>query len=231
MAGRVSKSMKIAGKIGLVVVGLCVIAAVVGADAYLVHRNRAPGKYGSTLEFRLAAMNTKYFDSFDRAPGGFDVFSVRQAQEIEESGVAPAEFTWMPVSRFYLTITGGGIEPRGITRVSNGQEFLLVAERPEMMLAHGANVPAWGVKSVQMTETYKFGPVVKAVEFKFDDAGGKLLRQFTEKYVRHSMAVIVDGQVVVDLGLLSPVRRNVMGLSYPEGAEAEAERLRDALMR
>jgi len=224
--------MKTASKIGLFAAGLCVMTAVVCIDLYLVHRNHVLGKYGRSLEFRVAALNdTVGFDQFNRAPEGVDVFSGSQAREIAESGVAPAGFTWLPVSRFYLTTTGGGIEPRGITRVRNGQEFLLVADRPEMMLTHGANVPAWGAKSVEMTATYMYGPVVKAVQIEMDHPGRNLLRQFTQKYVRHSIAVIVDGQVIVDLGLLTPLRRGMLGFSYPEGAEAEADRLRDALMK
>jgi hypothetical protein len=223
--------MKIAGKIALFAAGLCVMAAAVCIGFYLVHRNHVPGKYGGNLEFRLAALNTEHFDQFSRAPEGFDVFSGSQAHEIAESGKAPTGFKWMPVSDFYLMVTGGGHAPTGILSVINGRKCLLVADRPEMMLTHAANVSAWGVKSVEMTATYKFGPVVKAVQINFDDTARNLLRQFTEKYVRHSIAVIVDGQVTINLGLLSPMRRGVLGLSYPEGGEAIAEKLRDALMK
>ena len=209
--------------------GLCVLAAAVCAGFCSGHLNGAPGKFGRNLEFRLAALNTEHFDQFNRAPDGFDVFSGSQAREIEESGVAPAGFKWFPVSSFYLMDTGGGIEPRGIIRAVNEQKFLLVADRPEMILTHAANAPAWGVKSVEMTATYKYGPVVKAVEIKLDDTGGELLRQFTQKYIRHSMAVIVDGQVIIDLGLLSPISKKALGLSFPAGGEAVAEKLRDAL--
>ena len=51
-------------------------------------------------------MTTAYFDQFNRAPEGPDVFSVSQAREIEKSGQAPAGFTWLPVSKFYLVVTG-----------------------------------------------------------------------------------------------------------------------------
>ena len=37
-------------------------------------------------------MTTAYFDQFNRAPEGPDVFSVSQAREIEETGQAPADF-------------------------------------------------------------------------------------------------------------------------------------------
>lgn len=228
-AREVFRFMKLAGRIALFMAGLCVMAAAVCTDSYLVHGNQVPGKYGKNLEFRVAALNTEHFGQFDRAPDGFDVFSGSQAREIEESGVAPAGFKWFPVSSFYLMDTGGGIEPRGIIRAVNEQRFLLVADRPEMMLTHSADKPAWGVKSVEMTATYKYGPVVKAVEINLDDTGGELLRQFTQKYIRHSMAVIVDGQVVIDLGLLSPISKRALGLRFPAGGEAVAEKLRDAL--
>ncbi len=222
--------MKIASKTALFAAGLCVMAAAVCVDLYLVHRNHVPGKFGRSLEFRVAALKTEYFDQFNRAPDGFDVFSVSQAREIAESGEAPAGFEWMPLSDFDLCATGG-IEPRGITRLINRREFLLVADRPEMVLTHAANAPTWGVKSVEITATYKFGPVVKAVEIELDDTGGSLLRQFTQKYVRHSIAAIVDGQVIANFGLLTPIRRNALGLTFPEREEAVAEKLRVALMQ
>jgi hypothetical protein len=222
--------MKIAGKIALFAAGLSLMAAAVCVELYSIHWSRVPGKFGRNLEFRVSAMNTKNFDQFNRAPDGPDVFSVSQAQEIAESGVAPAGFAWLPLSDFDLCATGG-VEPRGIKRVINGREFLLVADRPEMVLTHAANAPAWGVNSVEITATYKYGPVVKAVQIKLDYTGGRLLRQFTQKYVRHSIAAIVDGQVIANFGLLTPIRRNALGLTFPAGEEAVAEKLRDTLMQ
>ncbi len=86
------------------------------------------------------------------------------------------------------------------------------------------------MKSVEITASYKYGPVVKAVEIRLDDTGGGLLRDFTQKYIRHSIAVIVDGQVIANFGLLSPIRRNEVGLRFPAGEEVVAEKLRDELM-
>ncbi len=221
--------MKVAGKFAIFSAVLCALAATVCAGFCFGHWSRVHGKYGGNLDFRVSAMTTAYFDQFNRAPEGPDVFSVSQAREIEETGQAPAGFTWLPVSKFYLVVTGGGIEPRGVTRVSNGQEYLLVANRPEMMLTHSADKPAWGVKSVEMTSTTIYGPVVKRVQIDLDDAGRDLLRQFTEKYVRHSIAVVVDGQVIVSVGLLTPINKGGLGLTFPEGAEAVAGKLRDSL--
>jgi len=220
--------MKVAGKSTILATGLCAIAVAVGISLGWGHQNHVPGKYGRNLEFRVSAMTTAYFDQFNRAPEGPDVFSVSQAHEIEESGQVPAGFTWLPVSRFDLVVTGG-IEPRGVTRVTNGQEFLLVANRPDMTLAHSADKPAWGAKSVKMTSTYIYGPVVKRVQIDFDDAGKDLLRQFTENNVRHSIAVVVDGQVIANMQLLTPIRKGGLGLPFPEGAEAVAGKLRDSL--
>jgi preprotein translocase subunit SecD len=136
----------------------------------------------------------------------------------------------MPLSD-YLVDQGGGVQPRGITRVIGGREYLLVADQPAMILTHTANAPRWGVKSVEMTASYEFGPVVKAVQITFDSTARDMLRQFTRRYIRHSVAVVVDGQVVVNLGLLSPMREGVLGLRFPPGEQAEAERLRDSLMK
>ena len=136
----------------------------------------------------------------------------------------------MPLSD-YLVDQDGGVQPRGITRVIGGREYLLVADQPAMILTHTANAPRWGVKSVEMTASYEFGPVVKAVQITFDSTARDMLRQFTRRYIRHSVAVVVDGQVVVNLGLLSPMREGVLGLRFPPGEQAEAERLRDSLMK
>jgi hypothetical protein len=222
--------MKIAGKTARFAAGLCVIAAAVCIGLYLVHRNHEPGKYGHNLEFRLAAYNMGRFDQFSPRPEGADVFSDSQAQQIAQSGETPVGFKWLPLSDF-LVDQGGGVQPKGITRVIDGREYLLVADQPPMILTHTANVSRWGVKSVEMTATYEFGPVVKAVQITFDSTARNTLRQFTQKYTRHSVAVVVDGQVVVNLGLLSPIRKGVLGLRYPPGEQAEAERLRDSLMK
>jgi hypothetical protein len=189
-----------------------------------------PGQFGKNLEFRLAAYNLGRFDQFTPRPEGIDVFSDSQAQQIVQSGEAPVGFKWLPLSDF-LVRQGGGIQPHGITRVTNGREYLLVVDETAMVLTHAAYAPRWGVKSVEMTASYQFGPVVKAVQITFDSTARDMLRQFTQKYIRHSVAVIVDGQVVVNLGLLSPMRKGILGLSFPAGEEAEAERLRDSLMK
>lgn len=185
---------------------------------------------GRNLEFRLAAFNTEHLDQFSRAPTGADVFSGSDARKIAESGEAPAGFKWLPISDFLVGQTGG-LQPMGIMHMINGQQFLLVADQPEMILTHAANAPAWGVKSAKITASYEFGPVVEAVEIKLDDTAGDMLRQFTQKYVGHSMAVVLGGQVIMNATLLTPVRRSVLQLRFPENEKSEAERLRDALMK
>jgi len=222
--------MKIPGKRSVFAAGLCAITAAVCIGLYLVHRNHAPGIYGRNLEFRLAAFNTEHVDPFSRAPEGFDVFAGYQAREIAASGVAPAGFKWLPLSKFLL-IQGGGVQPRGITCVKDGRDYLLVADQPAMILTHAGNAPRWGVKSIKMTATYDFGPVVKAVQIDLDYPAARILRQFTQKYTGHSVAVVVDGQVIVNEGFLGPFKGNVLGFSFPEGEEAEAEKLRDSLMK
>src|SRR5215472_1436922 len=133
--------MKTAGKFALVAAAaLCVVLTSVCAD----DRDHASGSPGRKLEFRLAAFNTERIHP-DRyppgAPTGADVFSSAESQRIAESGVAPAGFEWLPISDFLLG-QGGGVQPMGITRIVHGQEFLLVTDRPEMMITHAANSPA-----------------------------------------------------------------------------------------
>jgi hypothetical protein len=222
--------MKTIGKTALFVTGLCLIAVAICVALFWAHRNHIPGNFGKHLEFRLAAYNLGRFDQFSPRPEGTDVFSATQAQQFAQSGEAPSGFMWMPLSRFILRQTGG-IEPHGITRVVNGRESLLVADQPGMILTHTGNTPFWGVKSVKITATYVFGPVVKTVQITFDSTARDMLRQFTQRYVHHSVAVVVDGEVVANLGLLTPMRRGVLGLTFPEGEETEAEQLRDSLMK
>src|SRR5262249_28185869 len=112
----------------------------------------------------------------------------------------------------------------------NGHKFLLVADQPGMILTHAPETPAWGVQSTKFTSTNRYGRPVYMLEVDLDNTGGRLLKQFTTKYLRHSVAVVVDGQVIVDLGLLGPMGK-VQGYNYPEGGEAIANELRNALMR
>lgn len=220
--------MKIARKIALVASVLCVAMAAVPAS---IDRDGGSESGGRKLEFRLAAFNTKLIhpDRYTQAPAGPDVFSGDQAQQIADSGVAPEGFEWLAMSDFLLR-QSGGLQPRGITRRVNGQEFLLVAHRTEMMVIHAANSPAWRVKSVQIAATYKYGPVVKAVEIKLDTAGERILRQFTEEYRGHNLALVLNGQVISNATLLTPLTKGILGLTFPVSEQAEAERLRDSLM-
>ena len=221
--------MKTPGKIALVAAALCVVTATVCACD---DRTHVSGSGGRKLEFRLAAFNTERIhpDRFTRAPNGPDVFSGAEAQQIAESGIAPVAFGWLPISDFLLG-QGGGVQPMGITRVVNGHEYLLVTDRPEIMLKHAANSPAWRVKSVQITATYEYGPVVKRVEIKLDNTGERLLRQFTQVYRGHSLALVVNGQVISNVTLLTPVTKGILGLTFPASEQAEAERLCDFLMK
>ena len=222
--------MKIAYKNALIAAGLCVMVSAVCAGICWARWTHMPGPFGKNLEFRLSAYNLGRSDQFTPRPEGTDVFSDSQAQQIARSGEAPAGFKWLPLSDFLLS-QSGGIQPHGITRVTNGREYLLVADEPAMVLTHAAPAPRWGVKSVEMTASYEYGPVVKTVQITFDSAARDMLRKFTEKYVHHSVAVVLDGQVIVNLGLLSPMRKGILGLRFREGEEAEAEKLRDWLMK
>ncbi|HWE87051.1 MAG TPA: hypothetical protein VG267_19050 [Terracidiphilus sp.] len=222
--------MKITGKAALFAAGLFVLAAVGCIGLYWIHKNHEPGEYGKNLEFRVSAFNLDHFDRSSPTPDGADVFSDSQAEEISQTGEPPAGFLWLPLSNFLLD-QGGGVQPRGITRMMDGREYLLVANEPSMVLTHAANAPRWGVKSVKMTITYVYGPAVNAIQIELDYAGKRILRQFTQKYNRHSVAVIVDGQVVANFGLLSPMRRGILGLRFPAGEQTETERLRKSLMK
>lgn len=221
--------MKIAGKIVLAAASLCVVLATVSAG---IDRKHVSGGGGRKLEFRLAAFNTERIhpDRFPQMPNGADVFSGTEAQQIAESGVAPAGFEWLAMSDFLLG-QGGGVQPMGITRIVNGQEFLLVTNRPEMMITHAANSPAWRVKSAQITATYEFGPVVTRVEIKLDNTGERILRQFTEEYHGHSLALVLNGQVISNATLLTPVRNGVLGLTFPAIEQEDAESLCESLMK
>ena len=226
----VGKIMKIPDKIPLITASLCLAAAAICVGLYLVHRNHAPGNYGRNLEFRLAACNTGHLDRSSRAPVGFDVFSGSLTQEIIESGNPPAGFEWLPLSEL-LVNQGGGVQPRCITRVIHGREYLLVSNWPATSLTHAANAPRWGVKSAKTTTTYKFGPVVKAVQIELDYNAARLLRKFTQRYVGYSVAVVVGGQVIMNGTFLNPFKGDVLGFRFPQSEQSQAERLLESLMK
>ena len=223
------KLMKIAGKVILVVAGLCVAgSACVGL--YLIHMHHAPGRYGRNLEFRVSAISLGNFDQTSTRPEGTDVFSGSQALQISEQGQAPVGFEWLPLSEF-LPGQGGGIQPRGITRVITGRECLLVADQPAMMLNHAAGAPQWGVKSVDITSSNALGTAMNTVQIELDYTGARMLRHFTRKYIGHSIAVVADGEVIENFGLLSPMRRGSVAFRFPASEGEEAGKLRDRLMK
>jgi hypothetical protein len=220
--------MKKAVKIALFAFVLGIVA-VAGWTASCLGTHHTLGTGGKTLEFRVSAFNLESY-GLDR-PDGFDVFSGSQVRKIAESGEAPEGFKWLPVSDFYLSTPWGGVEPRGFLHTTNGKKFLLVSDRPEMILGHSPNAPAWGVKSVEITATNYYGHVVKRVQINLDDIGADLLQQFTKRYIHHSVGVIVDGQIVANFTLMSPMQKGLLTISFPEGDELEAESLRDSLMK
>lgn len=221
--------MKIAAKIALFATGLGVMTATAFAALYVGHWDRAVGHFGRNLEFRVAAYNAASADQ-SSMPTGYDIFEGDQARRFSENGEAPAGFKWQPIWKPYAAETDGNLGLRSITRMSGESEFLLVADRPEMMITHAENVPAWGVKSVQVKTSTKYGRAFPYVEIDLDHSGKELLSTFTQKYRRHSIAMIVDGKVCLSAMFLTPVDNGVLKISFPPGWQTQAEELRDALL-
>jgi hypothetical protein len=196
---------------------------------YLANGDRVPGTYGRNLEFRVAAYNATSADQ-SPMPTGNDIFEGYQARGFSESSEAPAGFKWQPIWKPYAVETDGNLGLRSITRMSGESEFLLVADRPEMMVTHAENLPTWGVKSVQLKTSTKYGLAFPYVEIELDHSGKKLLSTFTQKYRRHAIAMIVDGQVCLSAMFLTPVDNGVLRISFPPGWQSQAEKLRDAVL-
>ncbi len=158
-----------------------------------------------------------------------DVFQPQDLTSYIASGNAPTGWKWLPVANgVEKEVTGSAPASAGneyVTRTSNGQMFLLVADQPDLTMTHASNVRPWGVDSVRVVN---YGS--PAVVIHLDQAGGNLMHDFTGRYVGHRIAVVVAGQICEVALIQSPVR-SAIEVRLPAGQQAEAESLRDSLMK
>ncbi len=160
----------------------------------------------------------------------FDLFQQQDVSSYIASGDAPTGWKWLPmadqVEREVAASTTAGSGNQYVTRTSNGKMYLLAADTPDKSLTHAGSFRPWGVDSVRVV-TDEFGP---AVEIHLNHAGGDLMHEFTQKYLGHRIAVVVGGQICEVATIQSPVRSAIV-VRLPAGQQAEAENLRDSLMK
>ena len=124
-----------------------------------------------------------------------NVFQPQDLTSYIASGNAPTGWKWLPVANgVEKEVTGSAPASAGneyVTRTSNGQMFLLVADQPDLTMTHASNVRPWGVDSVRVVN---YGS--PAVVIHLDQAGGNLMHDFTGRYVGHRIAVVVAGQIL-----------------------------------
>ena len=109
-----------------------------------------------------------------------DVFQPQDLTSYIASGNAPTGWKWLPVANgVEKEVTGSAPASAGneyVTRTSNGQMFLLVADQPDLTMTHASNVRPWGVDSVRVVN---YGS--PAVVIHLDQAGGDLMHDFTRQ--------------------------------------------------
>jgi preprotein translocase subunit SecD len=210
---------------------LVVLGALAGAGWYgyqHFYRNAPPGGAGRNMEIRLLALNGAI--PYNGTGPGVDVFQKADVSSYIANGDVPNGWKWLPVTNgVEPEITGSapaGSENPYISRTSNGQMFLLTADSPDMTLTHSADIRPWGVESVEVV-TDEQAP---GVSIKLDQAGGDLMHDFTQKYLGHRIAVVVGGQICEVALIQSPVR-SAIEVRLPAGQLAQAEGLRDSLMK
>ena len=209
---------------------LIVLGALAGAGWYgyqRFHFLAPPGGSGRNMEVRLLARHG--VNALTDATSTVDILPEEDVRTYVASGNAPSGWRWLPVANgVEKEVTGSapaGSDNEYVSRTSNGQMFLLAADQPDMTLTHGSDVRAWGVDSVRVEN---YGTPV--VEIHLDRAGGDLMHDFTQKYLRHRIAVVVGGQICEVAMIQSPVR-SAIEVRLPAGQQAEAESLRDSLMK
>ncbi len=159
-----------------------------------------------------------------------DVFQQQDMSSFIASGSAPSGWKWLPVAKGVekevIGNPAAGAQSAYVTRTSNGQLFLLAADTPDRSLTHANNVKQWGVDSVKIV-TDEMGP---AVEIHLNKMGGDLMHAFTEKYLGHRIAVVVADQICEVALIQNPVRSGLV-VRLPAGQQADAENLRNALLK
>ncbi len=238
--------MKIASKVVMIVVALGLLGAAAWGGLRLYRRYAPPGRAGRNMEVRLVALygpasqpgaapaadasQTNAAPAPAGAVPGIDVFQRQDVSSSISTGNAPSGWKWLPIAgnvqKEVSANSPSGSPNDYVTRTSNGQMFLLAADTPDTALTHADNVKPWGVDSVQIV-TDDMGP---AVEIHLDQAGGDLMHDFTEKYQGHRIAVVVAGQICEVALIQYPVRSGLV-VRLPPGQQADAENLRDVLMK
>lgn len=231
----------------IVVTGLDILAAM-GWGAYWLYRHSAqlsdrtsPSEHGRNMEIHLLArlgpatrtVANQASETQNRAEGSpvsaipdTDVFRQQDVSSYIATGEAPAGWKWIPVARGAEQQMGVGAQSRFVTRTSDGQMFLLAADTHEMALTHASDVKPWGVLAASTT----FNGTSPAVSILLDNAGGDLMYDFTRKHVGHIIAVVIGGQIYEIAEIRSPIR-DAMMISLAGSRQAEAEKLRDTLMK
>jgi len=242
--------MKIASKFFVAVIVLCALGTAAWGGYWWYRRNAPPGGAGRNMEIRLVAVYGATLPAgansggIDTSQGNqsngmaslagtssvIDTFQKDDVDSYMANGSAPDGWKWLPVANgVEREVTGSappGSENAYVTRTSNGKMYLLTADRWDMTMTHASNVRPWGVDSVKVV-TDEMGP---AVEIHLDQQGGILMHAFTQEYVGHRIAVVVGGEICEVASIQSPVRSAIV-VRLPAGQQAEAESLRDALMK
>ncbi len=158
-----------------------------------------------------------------------NVFQPQDLTSYIASGNAPTGWKWLPVANeVEREVTGERVgQLRQRIRYADQQRTDVSSRgrQPDMSLTHASNVRPWGVDSVRVVN---YGS--PAVVIHLDQAGGNLMHDFTGRYVGHRIAVVVAGQICEVALIQSPVR-SAIEVRLPAGQQAEAESLRDSLMK
>jgi preprotein translocase subunit SecD len=239
--------MKIVFRIfGILILLGALAAAGWGGYWYYIHRSVTAGGAGRNMEVRLLArVGTAAQPPATSTAAGdpqagaaqpqdpiadADLLSADAVHSYADSGDAPAGWEWLPVAdgveREVTNSAMANTDGEYVTRANNGQTFLLTADTPDTALTHASGSRSWGVDSVKVVDD-GMGP---AVQIHLDKQGGELMHAFTEKYVGHRIAVVVGGVICQVALIQNPVRSTIV-VRLPAGQQAQAESLRDSLMK
>ncbi len=218
MAGQVGKLMKIARKTAIFAAAFCILVAAVGLGYYYVYRGGSSGHFAFNMELRMEALDTA-----NLAPGhqGPFYFQDSDAREFIETGEAPDGWKWVSVADF--AAKGGRISSSGpeISRTSNGQMFLLVANSAEL------SVVLTDPESVKLDTSSGDSPV-PILKIGISKRDAEVLSKFREVYGDNEVAIVIDGRICGVTGTSDLDR--VIEIWFPDGGEDAAKHFRDTLL-
>jgi hypothetical protein len=212
------------------VIAVTALAAITFGCGY----RESESRLGKNLEVRLLALDGGQLHpgsnlSSNQPPAGADVFSAADAKRVSESGEALTGWRWIPVISSLTQNEHDVLQTLAVHRFYNNRLYGLVGDQPSTSLTHRGDLPTWGVTSAKVTREQNESYRNVTLTAKLNDAGGKLLTEFSGRFIGHYLAVVIGDQIVMAPKVQTAVGQTFL-IVFPPDQMEQASDLRLSLL-